>query len=85
MRYVAAIAGILVSILPLVFFYVGTQTFLRPGEKMLAIGMVILTGGLLLLSVALLFTPAVQRVQAVALAATVAAVALILALHRAPQ
>ena len=82
MRFIAAIAGILISILPLIFFWVGAQTFNRPQEKALAMIMVILSGALLLASGSLLFSPSMQRLQWVLLAATIIAVAAILVLHR---
>ena len=82
MRFVAAIAGVLVSVPPLIFFWVGTQTFLRTLERGLAFAMVIATCALLGLSVALLFTPSVQRLQGVLLIATIAAVTIILIMHR---
>ena len=82
MRFVAAIAGVVLSVPPLIFFWIGTQTFLRPAEKLLAVAVTIETAALLALSVALLFTPAVQRVQAVLLLATFVTVALIFAGYR---
>jgi hypothetical protein len=82
MRFVAAIAGIVVSVPPLLFFWIGTQTFLRPLERALAFAMTLETGALLVLSVALLFTPSVQRIQVILLIVTVATVALILAAIR---
>jgi hypothetical protein len=82
MRFIAAIAGTLVSILPLIFFWVGSSTFIRPAEQLLARVMVGLSGGLLIASLALFFTPVVQRVQAFLLAATIVAVAAILFLSR---
>ena len=56
MRFVAAIAGILVSVPPLIFFRIGTRTFVRPPERALAIAVTIEAGALLLLSLALLLT-----------------------------
>lgn len=82
MRFVAAIAGILVSVPPLIFFWIGTQTFLRPLEKALALVVTVETGALLLLSVALLFTPSVQRLQGILLIVTVAAIVAILMANR---
>ena len=82
MRVLLAISGILVSILPLIFFWVGAQTFLRPAERGLAFAMVGLTGGLLVLSVSLFFTPSVQRLQAILLGATIIAVAALLVAYR---
>jgi len=77
MRFFAAILGVLVSILPLIFFWVGAQTFLRPLERGLAIAMFLASGALLLLSIALLVTPSVQRLQAMMLVITFGAVAAI--------
>jgi hypothetical protein len=82
MRFVASIVGIVMSVLPLIFFWVGAQTFVRPLERGLAYGMVIGTGSLLALSIALLFTPFVQRIQFILLVATIAAVAIILTADR---
>lgn len=82
MRFVAAIAGVLVSIPPLVFFWIGARTFVRPPERLLAIAVTIETGALLFLSLALLFTPSLQRLQGILLSATVATVAIILVANR---
>ena len=82
MRFLAAISGIFVSILPLIFFWVDAQTFLQPLERGLAYAMVILTGALLALSVSLLVTPSVQRFQAILLITTIAAVTVILVADR---
>ena len=70
MRFFAALAGVLVAVPPLIF-WIGAQTFIRPLEKALALGVTIVTGALLLASAALLFTPSVQRLQGVLLVATV--------------
>ena len=72
MRFIAAIAGILLSLPPLIFFWIGAQTFIKTGERLLATAIAIETFALLALSIALLFTPAVQRVQILLLLATVA-------------
>lgn len=82
MRFVAAIAGIVLSVPSLIFFWIGTQTFVRLSERALAIAMTLETGALLGLSVALLFTPAVQRVQTLLLLSTLVTVVLILAGYR---
>jgi hypothetical protein len=82
MRFVTAVAGVLIAVLPLIFFWVGAQTFLRPLERTLAFAMVVETGALLLLSLALFFTPSVQRIQAIVLFATIASTGLILVAHR---
>ena len=82
MRFVAAIAGILLSLPPLIFFWIGAQTFLRPLERALAVAVSLETGALLLVSIALLFTPSVQRIQLVLLIATIATVALVLLAYR---
>ena len=78
MRFVAAFAGLIVSIPPLIFFWVGAQTFVKHVERGLAFAMVIETAAMLALWVGLLFTPSVQRLQATLLIATVVAVILIL-------
>ena len=82
MRSVAAIAGVILSVPPLIFFWIGTQTFTRLSERVLAIAMTIETGALLILSVALLFTPAVQRLQTLLLLSTLVTIVLILAGYR---
>ena len=38
MRYVAAVAGVLIGVPPLIFFAIGVKTILRPAEKLLAFG-----------------------------------------------
>ena len=82
MRFVAAIAGVILSVPPLIFFWIGTQTFIRLSERVLAIAMTIETGALLILSAALLFTPAVQRLQTLLLLSTLVTIVLILAGYR---
>jgi hypothetical protein len=82
MRFVAAIAGIILSIPLLIFFWIGTQTFMRSSERALAMAVTLETAALLALSVALLFTPSVQRVQAVLVLATLVTIALIMAGYR---
>src|SRR3954469_10141443 len=72
MRFVVAILGILVSIPPLLFFWIGSQTFVRPGERRLAVAMTIESVALLALSIASLFTPAVEPIQLAVLVATIA-------------
>jgi hypothetical protein len=76
-RFVLAIAGILVSVPPLIFFWIGTQTFARHSEKLLALVMTAETGALLVLSILLFFTPPVQRLQLVLLIATIVTTTLI--------
>ena len=78
MRLVAAIAGILVSIPPLLFAWVGTQTFIRPRERKVAAVVTAQTGALLLMSLGLLLSPYVQIPQAILLVVTVATSAFIL-------
>jgi hypothetical protein len=73
-RFVTAVVGFVLSILPLIFFWIGVHTFTRPIERGLAFGMVILTGALFILSLALLFTPSVQRLQSLVLLLTIVAV-----------
>ena len=82
MRFVAAIIGILVSLPPLIFFWIGTQTFLRPLERLLAALVTAEAGALLILSAALLFRPSVQRLQAILLIATIVTVSLTLVVNR---
>jgi uncharacterized membrane protein len=81
MRFVAAIAGIVVSVLPLIFFWIGAQTFIRPHERALAVGATLETGALLLMSIALFFTPSVQRLQGILLITTIGTVAIILGVY----
>ena len=71
MRFIAAIAGILLSVPPLIFFWIATQTFIKAGERLLAAAIAIETLALLAASIALFFAPSVQRVQLVLLVATV--------------
>jgi hypothetical protein len=71
MRFVAAIVGILLSLPPLIFFWIGAQTFIKAGERLLAGAIAIETLALLAASIALLFTPAVQRVQILLLLVTI--------------
>ena len=82
MRFVAGIAGILLGVPPFIFFSIGARTFNRTLEKALAVGVTLETGALLLLSVALFFTPSVQRVQAAFLFATLITMTAILLAHR---
>ena len=82
MRFVAAIAGLILSVPPLVFFWVGTQTFMRSSERALAMAMTLEAAALLALSVALLFTPSVQRIQVLLLLVTLVTIALIFAGYR---
>lgn len=82
MRIVAAIAGILVALPPLLFFWIGTQTFIRPQERALALGVTIGTGALLLSSVALLFTPSVQRLQGILILAVLVTLLAIVVRHK---
>ena len=82
MRFVAAIAGVLVSVPPLIFVWVGAQTFVRSLERGLAFAMMVATFALLGLSVALLFTPAVQRLQGMLLLATIATLTVALVVYR---
>jgi len=82
MRFVVAVAGILVSVPPLLFFGIGTQTFIRSSEKALAVGVTALSCALLTFSVMLLFTASVQRFQVILLIATVAVVGVVLAIAR---
>jgi hypothetical protein len=81
-RFVLALAGILVSVPPLFFFWIGSQRFIRRLKRALAIAVTLETGVLLLLSLALLFTPAVARSQAILLISTVATIAVILLAYR---
>ena len=79
MRLVAAVAGFVLSVPPLIFFWIGSQTFLRFWEKALAMAVTVETAALLALSVALFFTPTVHRIQALLLVATFVTVVFILA------
>jgi len=81
LRFVAAIAGVFLSVPPLLFFWIGTQTFTRSSERLLALAVTLETAALLALSLASFFTPAVHRVQAYLLLATFVTVAVILAGH----
>jgi hypothetical protein len=82
MRFVVAILGILLSLPPLLFFWIGSQTFIRRGEHRLAVAVTIESSALLALSIASLFTPSIQRIQLAVLIATVATVAAVLSFAR---
>ena len=82
MRAILATLGILVGAPILLFFWIGTQTFVRENERLLAIAITALTVGLLVLSLALIFTASVQRIQSVVLAITVFLLAVIYAAYR---
>lgn len=75
MRAVLAVLGILLSAPALFFFWIATQTFIRLPERLLAYVLTLTTSLLLGLSVVLIFNPAVQRVQIILLAATIATLA----------
>jgi hypothetical protein len=72
MRAVLVVLGILLSVPALLFFWVGTRTFIRLHERLLANVLTLAMGLLLALSVVLIFNPAVQRVQIILLATTIA-------------
>ena len=78
MRFLMAVAGVLLSVPPLIFFWIGSQTFVRPLEKGLAMAVTLETGALLVLSIALFATPSVQRIQTLLLAATAVTVAIVI-------
>jgi hypothetical protein len=82
MRFVAALAGVLVSVPPLIFFWIGTQTFTRDVERALAYVMTIESAALLVLSIALFFTPSVQRIQLILLIITIGSFAAVLGANR---
>lgn len=82
MRFVTGLVGLAVSIPPLIFFWIGTKTFIRPWEKALAFVVTAETGALLLVSIALLFTPTLQRLQGTLLIASVLTVAAIVMAYR---
>jgi hypothetical protein len=72
MRFVLAIFGMLIGTPPLLFFWIGSQTFVRPRERQLAIMVTCETAALIALSAALLFTPSVEPIQIVVLIVTIA-------------
>ncbi|MCP3731294.1 hypothetical protein M9978_12735 [Sphingomonas sp. MG17] len=82
MQFLAAIIGMLVSVPPLIFFWIGTGTFVRPSERRLAVIVTLVSAALLALSAVLFFTRAVQAVQGTLLAVQVLAVSLILLTYR---
>lgn len=82
MRLALAFVGVVVSVPPLIFFWIGSQTFVRQLERLLAIFVTVETGALLVLSITLLFAPSVQRLQAILLIATIGTVAAILIGYR---
>jgi hypothetical protein len=77
MRAILAALGILISAPVLLFFWVGTQTFVREHERLLAVAMTFLAGLLLVCSITLIFSASVQRIQSVLLAVTVAILAML--------
>jgi hypothetical protein len=79
MRVIAAIAGILLSVPPLIFFWIGAQTFIKAGERRLATVIAIETFALLAVSIALFFAPAVQPFQLLLLLTTVLSLAAVIA------
>ena len=81
MRFLVAILGILVSIPPLIFFWIGSQTFVRGSERALAVAITLETAALLAFSIALFFTPSVLRIQVILLAVTIVTVAAVLGAH----
>ena len=85
MRALAAIAGIILSGPTLLFFWIGAQTFIRAHERILAVALAIEAAALLALSIGLLFTPAVQRIQAVLLGTTLLSLAVVFAIYRASK
>lgn len=82
MRAILAALGILISAPLMLFFWIGTQTFVREHEHLLAVAMTLLTGLLLALSITLIFSASVQRIQAILLAVTVAMLAMLYVLLR---
>jgi hypothetical protein len=82
MRIVMAIAGILLSTPALIFFWIGSQTFLRTPERLLAVALTVETAALLALSVGLLFTPSLLRLQALLLGLTLASLVVVIILAR---
>ena len=78
MRALLVIAGIVLSVPSLIFFWIGTQTFIRSHERLLAVALTLETGALLALSIALIFSPSVQRAQSLLLLATLASLAIVI-------
>lgn len=62
-------AGLVVSVPTLLFFWVGSRTFIRARERWLAVAMAAGAGLLLVLSIGLIFDASVQRVQLILLVA----------------
>lgn len=82
MRIVMAIAGILLSTPALIFFWIGSQTFLRTHERLLAVALTVETAALLALSIGLLFTSSLLRIQAVLLGLTLVSIIAVLGFAR---
>lgn len=82
MRFLLAFSGIIVSLPPLIFFWIGSQTFIRLSERILATAITIESGALLALSTALLFTPSAQRVQTILLVVTIFTLAVVFGANR---
>ncbi len=81
-RALMAIAGILLSGPTLIFFWIGTQTFTRIHERLLAVALTIAAGALLALSLGLIFTPTAQRLQSVLLGTTLFLLAIVFVIYR---
>ena len=75
MTFLVAIAGILLS-LPLgVFFWVGSRTFIRSGERGCARVVLVAAMGLFGLSVSALFVPSLARANSIGVVAALLAYA----------
>ena len=81
-RYLISVAGIFVSLPIIVFFGIGSSTFIRADEKAFASLMLLLGVAVLALSLVSLFNPSAARLNLIAIAVAVfmcAAVGLIYA------
>jgi len=81
-RAVTIIAGLLLAMPTLLFFWIGAQTFIRPLERMLAVTLATQAAALLALSLILVFTPVAQRMQAVLLGTTTLSLLGVFAIYR---
>jgi hypothetical protein len=82
LRWLLALMGLLIGTPAFLFFWIGSQTFVKSHERFLAMAISVETAALLAFSVTLLFTAGVQRAQALLLALVVASLAIMLAIAR---
>ncbi len=82
MRWLLALTGLLIGMPAFLFFWIGSQTFIKPHERILATVISVETAALIALSVALLFTAGVQRAQGLLLTLVIVSLAMTFAVAR---